>query len=112
MSFHKLSNDTLVSAISVLVKKTFTKNSSNVHYFLTDFDMVEEVRDPLSYSVSEVSPKGFFSLPHSLNAAFCPKRCTSKAFESLKLITRKATVGSNGTIQIQKPCIIFHILPL
>ena len=37
MSFYKLSNDTLVSAISVLVKKTFTKNRSDVHYFLTDF---------------------------------------------------------------------------
>ena len=30
-------NDTLVSAISVLVKKIFTKNCSDVHYFLTDF---------------------------------------------------------------------------
>ena len=37
MSFCKLSNDTLVSAVSVLVKKIFTKNRSDVHYFLTDF---------------------------------------------------------------------------
>ena len=28
-----LSNDTLVSAIPVLVKKIFTKNRSDVHYF-------------------------------------------------------------------------------
>ena len=27
----------LVSAISVLVKEIFTKNRSDVHYFLTDF---------------------------------------------------------------------------
>ena len=37
MSFYKLSNDNLVSAISVLVKKIFAKNRSDVHYFLTDF---------------------------------------------------------------------------
>ena len=34
-----LSDNTLVSAISVLVKKIFTKNRSDVHYFLTDFNM-------------------------------------------------------------------------
>ena len=39
MLFYKLSNDTLVSAISVLVKKIFTKNCSDVHYFLTDFTL-------------------------------------------------------------------------
>ena len=40
MSFCKLSNDTLVSAISVLVKKIFTKNRSDVHYFSTDFRFI------------------------------------------------------------------------
>ena len=32
-----LSNDVFFSAVSVLVRKIFTKNRSNVHYFLTDF---------------------------------------------------------------------------
>ena len=36
-SFYKLSNDTLVSAVSVLVKKIFAKNRSDIRYFLTDF---------------------------------------------------------------------------
>ena len=39
MSFYKLSDDSLVSAIFVLVKKIFTKNRSDVHYFLTDFSI-------------------------------------------------------------------------
>ena len=38
LSFYKLSNDTLVSAVFILVKKIFTKNRSDVHYFLTDFN--------------------------------------------------------------------------
>ena len=37
MTFYKLSNDTLVSVVSVFVKKIFTKNHSDIHYFLTDF---------------------------------------------------------------------------
>ena len=55
MSFCKLSNDTLVSAISVLVKKIFTKNRSDVHYFLTDF----------SQNGRECVIR-FVSLPHSV----------------------------------------------
>ena len=39
LSFYKLSSGTLVSAISVLVKKIFTKNHSDVHYFLTSFSL-------------------------------------------------------------------------
>ena len=42
MSFYRLSNDTLVSAISLLVEKIFTENRSDVHYFLTDFRKIEE----------------------------------------------------------------------
>ena len=37
MLLYKLSNNSLVFAVSVLVKKIFTKNSSDLHYFLTDF---------------------------------------------------------------------------
>ena len=46
MSFYKLSDDTLVSAVSVLVKKIFTKNRSDVHYFLTDFSKYAEENAP------------------------------------------------------------------
>ena len=33
--------DTLVSTMSVVVKKMFTKNRSDVHYLLTDFNLSE-----------------------------------------------------------------------
>ena len=38
---YKLCNDILVSAISVLVKKIFTKDRSDIHYFFTDFNLYD-----------------------------------------------------------------------
>ena len=63
MSFCKLSNDVLVSAGSILVRKIFTKNRSNVHYFLTDFK--NECWDVLSSIGSNKSPRN-----HGLSQEF------------------------------------------
>ena len=57
MSFYKLSNNTLVSAISVLVKKIFTKNRSNILYFLEIY-----LRNHCSRSFWVVTPGGTFIL--------------------------------------------------
>ena len=40
-------------ALSVLVKKIFTKNRSDIHYFLTDFSNQQENFDRLAFTSPE-----------------------------------------------------------
>ena len=82
MSFYKLSNDTLVSAISILVKKIFTKIRSDVHYFLTDFRM-NSYGKAVNLDINKL--QGNHSKGSCIIEFYCLE-CKGKDFSDIKII--------------------------